>query len=142
MKLPKIEFSKIIVAVTILLVYPSVILLSRRVLYLAEMAITLKFTGALPYLTAISWLVAELGLESRSGQRPSSGPQPFTVLSHLFPTGSDSKTLPEGTGIIMGQGTILLEIGCLQKCGGSTVAHRSPHCRSKCHRLPNKSPDS
>ena len=53
MKLPKIEFSKIIVAVTILLVYPSVILLSRRVLYLAEMAITLKFTGALPYLTAI-----------------------------------------------------------------------------------------
>ena len=53
MKLPKIEFSKIIVAVTILLVYPSVILLSQRVLYLAEMAITLKFTGALPYLTAI-----------------------------------------------------------------------------------------
>ena len=53
MKLPKIEFSKIIVAVTILLVYPSVILLSKRVLYLAEMAITLKFTGALPYLTAI-----------------------------------------------------------------------------------------
>ena len=53
MKLPKIEFSKIIVAVTILLVYPSVILLSRRVLYMAEMAITLKFTGALPYLTAI-----------------------------------------------------------------------------------------
>ena len=53
MKLPKIEFSKIIVAATILLVYPSVILLSRRVLYLAEMAITLKFTGALPYLTAI-----------------------------------------------------------------------------------------
>ena len=53
MKLPKIEFSKIIVTVTILLVYPSVILLSQRVLYLAEMAITLKFTGALPYLTAI-----------------------------------------------------------------------------------------
>ena len=53
MKLPKIEFSKIIVAVTILLVYPSVIQLSQRVLYLAEMAITLKFTGALPYLTAI-----------------------------------------------------------------------------------------
>ena len=49
----KMEFSKIIVAATILLVYPSVILLSWRVIELAEMAITLKFTGALPYLTAI-----------------------------------------------------------------------------------------
>ena len=49
----KMEFSKIIVAATILLVYPSVILLSWRVIELAEMAVTLKFTGALPYLTAI-----------------------------------------------------------------------------------------
>lgn len=49
----KLEFSKIIVAATILLVYPVVILLSWRVIELAEMAVTLKFTGALPYLTAI-----------------------------------------------------------------------------------------
>ena len=49
----KFEFSKIIVAATILLVYPAVILLSWRVIELAEMAVTLKFTGALPYLTAI-----------------------------------------------------------------------------------------
>ena len=49
----KWEFSKIIVAATILLVYPVVILLSWRVIELAEMAVTLKFTGALPYLTAI-----------------------------------------------------------------------------------------
>ena len=49
----KVEFSKIIVAATILLVYPAVILLSWRVIELAELAVTLKFTGALPYLTAI-----------------------------------------------------------------------------------------
>lgn len=49
----KVEFSKIIVIATILLVYPSVLYLSWRVLNLAEMAITMKFTGALPYLTAI-----------------------------------------------------------------------------------------
>lgn len=49
----KFEFSKIIVASTILIVYPSVIALSWKVIELAEMAITLKFTGALPYLTAI-----------------------------------------------------------------------------------------
>lgn len=49
----KWEFSKIIVAATILLVYPVVILLSWRVIELAEMAVALKFTGALPYLTAI-----------------------------------------------------------------------------------------
>lgn len=49
----KIECSKIIVAVTILLVYPSVFALSWRVIELAEMAIAEKFTGALPYLTAI-----------------------------------------------------------------------------------------
>ncbi len=49
----KLEFSKIIVAATVLLVYPAVILLSWRVIELAELAITLKFTGALPYLTAI-----------------------------------------------------------------------------------------
>jgi hypothetical protein len=53
MKTPRFEFSKIIVAVTILIVYPSVIALSWKVIELAEMAITLKFTGALPYLTAI-----------------------------------------------------------------------------------------
>ena len=49
----KLEFSKIIVAATILLVYPAVILLSWRVIGLAELAITQRFTGALPYLTAI-----------------------------------------------------------------------------------------
>ncbi len=49
----KIEFSKIIVAVTILLVYPSVFALSWKVVGLAEYAIAEKFTGALPYLTAI-----------------------------------------------------------------------------------------
>ena len=49
----KIEFSKIIVAVTILLVYPSVFALSWKVIGLAEYAIAEKFTGALPYLTAI-----------------------------------------------------------------------------------------
>ena len=49
----KVEFSKIIAAATILLVYPAVILLSWRVIELAELAVTLKFTGALPYLTAI-----------------------------------------------------------------------------------------
>ena len=49
----KMEFSKIIVAATILLVYPAVILLSWRVIELAELAVTRKFTGALPYLTAI-----------------------------------------------------------------------------------------
>lgn len=49
----RIEFSKIVVAVTILLVYPSVFLLSWRVVTLAEFAIAEKFTGALPYLTAI-----------------------------------------------------------------------------------------
>lgn len=49
----KVEFSKIIVVVTILLVYPAVFALSWKVISLAELAITLKFTGALPYLTAI-----------------------------------------------------------------------------------------
>lgn len=49
----RIEFSKIIVAVTILLVYPSVFALSWKVVGLAEYAIAEKFTGALPYLTAI-----------------------------------------------------------------------------------------
>ena len=49
----KFEFSKLIAAATILIVYPSVLWLSWRVVELAEMAITLKFTGALPYLTAI-----------------------------------------------------------------------------------------
>ena len=49
----KIEFSKIIIILTILIVYPSVMALSWMVVQLAEMAINLKFTGALPYLTAI-----------------------------------------------------------------------------------------
>lgn len=49
----KIEFSKIVVVLTILLVYPSVFLLSWRVVDLAKLAIEMKFTGALPYLTAI-----------------------------------------------------------------------------------------
>ena len=49
----KIEFSKIIIVLTILIVYPSVMALSWKVVQLAEMAINLKFTGALPYLTAI-----------------------------------------------------------------------------------------
>jgi hypothetical protein len=47
------EFSKLIVILTILLVYPSVLLLSWKVLVLAEYAVSEKFTGALPYLTAI-----------------------------------------------------------------------------------------
>ena len=49
----KIEFSKLIAAASILLIYPSVLWLSWRVVELAEMAILLKYTGALPYLTAI-----------------------------------------------------------------------------------------
>lgn len=49
----KIEFSKIIIILTILIVYPSVMALSWKVVQLAEMAINMKFTGALPYLTAI-----------------------------------------------------------------------------------------
>lgn len=49
----RVEFSKLIAAVTILIVYPAVFALSWRVITLAELAITLKFTGALPYLTAI-----------------------------------------------------------------------------------------
>ena len=49
----KIEFSKIIVLLTILIVYPSTLYLSWRVLELAEMAIDARYTGALPYLTAL-----------------------------------------------------------------------------------------
>ena len=49
----KIEGSKSVVALTVLLVYPSVFALSWRVVMLAELAIAEKFTGALPYLTAI-----------------------------------------------------------------------------------------
>ena len=49
----RIELSKIVVTLTILLVYPSVFALSWRVVALAEMAIAARFTGALPYLTAI-----------------------------------------------------------------------------------------
>lgn len=49
----KIETSKLIAYAMILVVFPSVLWLSWRVVGLAELAITLKFTGALPYLTAI-----------------------------------------------------------------------------------------
>ena len=52
-RMKKTEFSKIIVAVTIALVYPSVFALSWKVVGLAQYAIAEKFTGALPYLTAI-----------------------------------------------------------------------------------------
>ena len=53
MKVKKIEFSKIVVVATVLLLYPAVFALSWRVIDLAELAIREKFTGALPYLTAI-----------------------------------------------------------------------------------------
>ncbi len=49
----KIETSKLIAYAMILVVFPSVLWLSWRVVGLAELAITMKFTGALPYLTAI-----------------------------------------------------------------------------------------
>lgn len=49
----KIEFSKLLAAITVVIVYPSVLWLSWRVVSLAELAIAEKFSGALPYLTAI-----------------------------------------------------------------------------------------
>jgi hypothetical protein len=49
----KTEFSKLIAGAMILIVFPTVLWLSWRVVELAEMAILLKYTGALPYLTAI-----------------------------------------------------------------------------------------
>lgn len=49
----RIETSKLIAYAMILVVFPSVLWLSWRVVSLAELAITMKFTGALPYLTAI-----------------------------------------------------------------------------------------
>ena len=49
----KIETSKLIAYAMILVVFPSVLWLSWRVVGLAELAIVLKFNGALPYLTAI-----------------------------------------------------------------------------------------
>lgn len=49
----KIEFSKVIVLLTIFVVYPTTFYLSWRVLELAELAIEAKYTGALPYLTAL-----------------------------------------------------------------------------------------
>ena len=49
----RIETSKLIAYAMILIVFPSVLWLSWRVVGLAELAITMKFTGALPYLTAI-----------------------------------------------------------------------------------------
>lgn len=49
----KFEFSKIIVVVTILIVYPTVIFLTWKVLNLAELAIIEKFSGSLPYLSAL-----------------------------------------------------------------------------------------
>lgn len=49
----KFEFSKLLAAITVVIVYPSVLWLSWRVVELAELAIMEKFSGALPYLTAI-----------------------------------------------------------------------------------------
>lgn len=52
-KSKKMEFSKFIVIANIFIVYPMVMLLSFKVVQLAELAIIEKYTGALPYLTAI-----------------------------------------------------------------------------------------
>ncbi len=53
MTVKKLETSKLIAYVMMLVIFPAVFLLSWKVIALAELAITLKFTGALPYLTAI-----------------------------------------------------------------------------------------
>jgi hypothetical protein len=52
-KKKKVETSHLLVYANILIVYPTVLALSWRVISLAELAIQMKFTGALPYLTAI-----------------------------------------------------------------------------------------
>ena len=49
----KPETSKVFAYIIMLVMFPAVFLLSWKVICLAELAITLKFTGALPYLTAI-----------------------------------------------------------------------------------------
>ena len=49
----KPETSKIIAYVMMLVIFPAVFVLSWKVIELAELAITMRFTGALPYLTAI-----------------------------------------------------------------------------------------
>lgn len=57
----KIETSKIFAYLIMLVVFPAVFVLSWKVVSLAELAITVKFTGALPYLTAIitpAWAAA------------------------------------------------------------------------------------
>ncbi len=57
----KVETSKIFAYLIMLVLFPGVFMLSWKVIDLAELAITLKFTGALPYLTAIitpAWAAA------------------------------------------------------------------------------------
>lgn len=57
----KPETSKVFAYLIMLVLFPGVFLLSWKVINLAELAITLKFTGALPYLTAIitpAWAAA------------------------------------------------------------------------------------
>lgn len=57
----KMETSKIFAYLIMLVLFPGVFVLSWKVIALAELAITLKFTGALPYLTAIitpAWAAA------------------------------------------------------------------------------------
>ena len=49
----KTETSKVITFVMMFIMFPAVFLLSWKVIGLAELAITMRFTGALPYLTAI-----------------------------------------------------------------------------------------
>jgi hypothetical protein len=49
----KPETSKVIAYAMMLVIFPAVFLLSWKVIELAELAITMRFTGALPYLTAI-----------------------------------------------------------------------------------------
>ena len=49
----KPETSKIIAYVMMLVIFPAVFVLSWKVIGLAELAIKMRFTGALPYLTAI-----------------------------------------------------------------------------------------
>lgn len=49
----KFETSKVFAYLIMFVMFPAVFLLSWKVITLAELAITTKFTGALPYLTAI-----------------------------------------------------------------------------------------
>jgi len=52
-KIKKPEASRVFAYVSVLVLFPGVFVLSWKVVALAELAIVLKFTGALPYLTAI-----------------------------------------------------------------------------------------